>query len=107
MKDQLDPQAVASTGASLVQSVGTILQVRDDSSGGEAAYRLVIDFGARLGVRTSRAPIARHYSKQELVGRRVAVELSDAARSELSFTGLCDETGSGLAAAAEEHVPAG
>jgi len=36
------------------------------------AYRLTIDFGPDVGVKTSSAQITTHYTRDELVGRKVA-----------------------------------
>ena len=62
------------------------------------AYRLWIDFGA-LGVKRSSAQITRHYSPQELIGRRVVAIVNFPPKqigpfvSEVLVLGAYDEAG--------------
>ena len=51
--------------------VGRIVQVDDFPQARKPAYKLRIDFGAELGVKTSSAQITKHYQAQELKDRLV------------------------------------
>jgi len=51
--------------------VGTVREARNHPSARKPAYLLRIDFGARIGERTSSAQLAANYSSDELVGRQV------------------------------------
>jgi tRNA-binding protein len=52
--------------------VGTIVEAHEFPQARKPAFRLVIDFGAGLGRRTSSAQITEHYTLDDLVGRQVA-----------------------------------
>src|SRR5258705_3775119 len=51
--------------------VGRIVQVDDFPQARKPAYKLRIDFGAELGVKTSSAQITKHYQANELKDRLV------------------------------------
>ena len=51
--------------------VGRIVQVDDFPKARKPAYRLRIDFGGELGVKTSSAQITKYYDKTDLEGRLV------------------------------------
>ncbi len=50
---------------------GTILEVSENKKARHPAYKLKIDFGPELGVKTSSAQITTLYSPEDLVGRQV------------------------------------
>jgi tRNA-binding protein len=52
--------------------VGTIVEARAFPEARNPAYRLLIDFGADIGVKKSSAQITRHYKLKDLVGLQVA-----------------------------------
>ena len=51
--------------------VGTILEASVNKKARHPAYKLKIDFGAELGVKTSSAQITALYTPEQLVGRQV------------------------------------
>ena len=51
--------------------VGTVVSAEDFPKARKPAYRLSIDFGEELGLKSSSAQITVYYSKEELLGRQV------------------------------------
>jgi tRNA-binding protein len=51
--------------------VGTIVEVQDFPEARKPAYKLKVQLGPGLGIRTSSAQIKANYKKEELVGRQV------------------------------------
>lgn len=51
--------------------VGRIVDVQDFPAARKPAYKLRIDFGEALGVRTSSAQATKHYRKEDLLNRLV------------------------------------
>ena len=51
--------------------VGTIVAVEDFPKARTPAYKLVVDFGAEIGIKKSSARITDIYSKDELLGKQV------------------------------------
>lgn len=52
--------------------VGKIVRIEDFPEARRPAYRLWIDFGPEIGVKTSSAGIVKNQTKKELLGRQVA-----------------------------------
>lgn len=52
--------------------IGTITNVEDVEGARKAVYKMTIDFGAEVGVRTVVAGIKNHYTKEELMGSQIA-----------------------------------
>lgn len=51
--------------------VGQIVSVEDFPQARKPAYKLTIDFGPELGTKRSSAQITEHYSRDQLVNRKV------------------------------------
>ena len=51
--------------------VGKIIAVDDFPEARKPAYKLTIDFGAEIGMKRSSAQLVKHYTKEELVGKKV------------------------------------
>ena len=52
--------------------VGTILEAHDFPEARRPAYKLIIDFGEKIGVKKTSAQITIRYSKEDLVGKQIA-----------------------------------
>lgn len=79
--------------------VGTIVSVEEFPEARKPAYKLVIDFGGELGVKRSSAQLVAHYTKEELVGKKVLGVVNFAPRqigpflSEVLTLGVPDAAG--------------
>ena len=51
--------------------VGVIIAVDDFPEARKPAYKLTIDFGPEIGNKRSSAQLVTHYTKQELIGKKV------------------------------------
>lgn len=51
--------------------VGTIIEVSINKKAKKPAYKLKIDFGEEIGIKTSSAQITQCYEEQELKGKQV------------------------------------
>ena len=79
--------------------VGEIIKAEDFPEAKKPAYRLTVDFGPAIGLKTSSAQITKNYSKKELLGRLVVGVVNFPPRqigpfsSEVLILGLPDENG--------------
>lgn len=51
--------------------VGKIIDVQDFPEAKKPSYKLTIDFGEEVGVKKSSAQLVKHYTKEELLGKKV------------------------------------
>ena len=51
--------------------VGEILEVHDFPEAHKPAYKLSVDFGHDIGIKKSSAQITVHYTKEQLIGKKI------------------------------------
>ena len=51
--------------------IGTVLSVKNNEKARQPALVLEVDFGNKIGIKTSSAKITHYYSSKNLVGRQV------------------------------------
>ncbi len=51
--------------------VGKILSAENFPEARKPSYKLTIDFGSEIGTKRSSAQLVKHYTKEELVGKKV------------------------------------
>ena len=92
--------------------VGRVTEVRDFPEARKPAWRLTIDFGPEIGVKTSSAQIT-NYAREELEGRLIVAVVNfpprqiGPVRSEVLCLGASDETGHVILLAPDAEVPLG
>jgi tRNA-binding protein len=93
--------------------LGRIISADDFPEARKPAYKLVIDFGAEFGTRTSSAQITARYTREELPGRLVLAVVNFPPRqigpfkSEVLTLGVPDESGNVVLIVPDKDVPAG
>ena len=92
---------------------GTIIEVNDFPKALKPAYKLMIDFGTKIGIKRSSAQITKLYSKQELLGKQVICVTNFPPRqiadfmSEVLTTGFILENGEVVLSEPQQKVPNG
>lgn len=92
---------------------GTITDVDDFPEARKPAYKLTIDFGEEIGIRTSSAQITFHYTKEELVGKQIVGVVNFPKKqigpfmSECLVTGFYDSNGEVILALPDKKVANG
>jgi tRNA-binding protein len=92
--------------------VGRVTEVRDFPEARKPAWRLEIDFGPEIGVKTSSAQIT-NYAREELEGRLIVAVVNfpprqiGPVRSEVLCLGASDEAGHVILLAPDAEVPLG
>ena len=51
--------------------IGEVIEAQDFPEARKPSYKLVIDFGTGVGIKKSSAQITFHYSKEDLIGKKV------------------------------------
>ncbi len=93
--------------------VGRVLAVDPFPEARKPAWKLTIDFGPDIGVKASSAQITVHYSRDQLLGRKVAAVVNFPPRrigpfmSEVLTLGFPDADGAVVLVGVDRDVPVG
>ncbi len=93
--------------------VGQVLAVDPFPEARKPAWKLTIDFGPAIGVKKSSAQITTHYSREQLLGRKVAAVVNFPPRqigpfmSEVLTLGFPDAAGEVVLVGVDREVPVG
>ncbi|MDO8470886.1 MAG: tRNA-binding protein [bacterium] len=93
--------------------VGQIKEVSDFPKARKPSYKLVIDLGSEIGVKKSCAQLTQHYSKEQLIGKRILCVVNFPPKqigpemSEVLCLGAPDENGNCVLIAPDKDVPLG
>ncbi len=93
--------------------VGTIVEVRDFPEARKPAFKLIIDFGDKIGIKKSSAQITDHYSKEQLTGKQILAVVNFPDKqigpfmSECLVTGLSDEKNNVVLVSPDKKIPNG
>ena len=69
--------------------LGTITEVADFPKARKPAYKLLVDFGAELGLKRSSAQITAHYSREDLLNRQVIAVVNFPPKQIADFVSEC------------------
>ena len=92
---------------------GTIVRAESFPEARKPAYRLWVDLGQELKVKTASAQLTSHYSPEQLVGKQVVMVVNFSPKqvadfvSEVLVLGLPDENGDVVLVQPERRVPNG
>jgi tRNA-binding protein len=90
--------------------LGEVIEVLDFPEARNPSYKLKIDFGPELGIKKSSAQITKHYSREELLGKRLLAVVNLAPRqigkfmSEVLVLGVSDEHNDIVMFQVDKHV---
>jgi tRNA-binding protein len=107
------PQIVFDDFLAVDIRVGTVVEALPFPEARKPAYRLRIDFGATIGIKSSSAQITEHYAPEQLVGRRVMGVVNfpprqiGPVRSEVLVLGAADANGHIVLVTPDNDVPNG
>jgi len=93
--------------------VGTVVEVEPFPEARRPAFKLVVDFGPKIGRRRSSAQLTTHYAADGLLGRQVAAVVNFPPRqigkfmSEVLVLGFPDIDGAVVLIGPEQPVPNG
>jgi tRNA-binding protein len=93
--------------------VGRVVRADEFPEARKPAYKLAIDFGTAIGIRSSSAQLTRHYRRDELEGRLVLAVVNFPSRqigpflSEVLTLGVPDADGAVVLLVPDKDVPIG
>lgn len=93
--------------------IGEVVRAEPFPEARKPAYKLTIDFGPDVGVKRSSAQITRHYTTDQLAGRKVAAVVNFAPRqigpfmSEVLTLGFPDADGEVVLVGVDRDLPVG
>ncbi|MDP3404641.1 MAG: tRNA-binding protein [Brevundimonas sp.] len=93
--------------------IGQVVRAEAFPEARKPAYKLTIDFGDAIGVKRSSAQITRHYTPDQLEGRKVAAVVNFAPRqigpflSEVLTLGFPDADGEVVLVGVDREAPVG
>ena len=93
--------------------VGQVLAADPFPEARKPAYKLTIDFGPDIGVKKSSAQITVHYTREQLLGRKVAAVVNFPPRqigpfmSEVLTLGFPDAAGEVVLVGVDREIPVG
>ena len=91
--------------------VGIITKANDFPEARKAAFKLSIDFGPEIGIKKSSAQITTHYTKEELINKKVLAVVNFSPRqigpfiSEVLTLGVPDEKGEVVLLVPDKDIP--
>lgn len=93
--------------------IGTVIEVSAFPEARKPAYKLKIDFGDGIGIKKSSAQITVHYTREDLMGRKVAAVVNFPPRqigpfmSEVLTLGFSDNNGDVVLVSIDKDAPDG
>lgn len=93
--------------------IGEVVEVEDFPEARKPSYKLKIDFGEGVGIRKSSAQITVHYSKEDILGKKVLAVVNFPPRqigkfiSEVLVMGFSDEENNIVLFSLDKDVPNG
>ena len=93
--------------------IGKIIEVNDFPEARRPSYKLKVDFGEEIGIKKSSAQIAKNYSKDDLLNKKVLAVVNfpprqiGPVRSEILTLGVPDKDGEVVLITPDIDVPLG
>lgn len=93
--------------------VGTVIEASPNEGARKPAFKLRVDFGPEIGIKTTSAQITANYTPESLIGRQVAAVVNFPPRqiaktvSEVLVLGFADSEGEVVLLRVDRPVPNG